>query len=106
MSMVEPVTRRWTVEEYHRAAEAGVFGPEERLELIDGEIVCVSPQNGPHIVAVRLALSALEAIFRSGWVVLSQAPIALLPESEPEPDLIVTRGDVRDLKTGPPTTAA
>ena len=31
--------RRWTRDEYHRAWEAGVFGPEERLELLDGEIL-------------------------------------------------------------------
>ena len=48
MSLAEPAVRRWTVAEYHRAAEMGIFGPEERLELINGEIIRMSPQNGPH----------------------------------------------------------
>src|SRR5437588_12473124 len=52
MSVTDRPVRRWTVSDYHRAADAGVFGPEERLELIDGEIICMSPQKGPHLVGI------------------------------------------------------
>lgn len=40
---VAAVSRAFTVEEYERMAEAGVFGPEERVELIDGEVVQMNP---------------------------------------------------------------
>jgi Uma2 family endonuclease len=106
MRTAEPTTRRWTVDEYHRAADAGVFGPEERLELIDGEIFRMSPQKGPHMAATRLALSALERVFRAGWVVLVQMPLILAERSQPEPDLAVVAGEERDLVQGPPRTAA
>jgi Uma2 family endonuclease len=105
MSVVEPALRRWTVAEFHRAADAGVFGPEERLELIEGEIFRMSPQNRPHMVAVRLALSALEAIFQAGWVVFVQMPLSLGETSQPEPDLWVARGEARDYIDGRPVTA-
>src|SRR5437899_3061139 len=45
--------RRWTRKEYHRAAELGLFQPDERLELLDGEILQkMSPQNPPHAVGI------------------------------------------------------
>jgi Uma2 family endonuclease len=105
MGVVEPALRRWTVAEFHRAADAGVFGPEERLELIEGEIFRMSPQNRPHMVAVRLALSALEAIFQTGWVVFVQMPLALSEGSQPEPDLWLARGEARDYVDGRPVAA-
>jgi Uma2 family endonuclease len=105
MSIAEPTTRRWTVAEYHRAAEAGIFGPEERLELIDGEIYRMSPQKGPHLVATGLTRSILEKVFQEEWVVLVQAPLALGEQAEPEPDVAVVRGQWRDFVEGPPATA-
>jgi Uma2 family endonuclease len=105
MSIAEPILRRWSAEEYHRAADAGVFGPDERLELIDGEIYRMSPQKGPHLVATGLTRTVMENLFRVGWIVLVQAPLALGLESEPEPDVAVVRGAWRDFVTGPPTAA-
>jgi Uma2 family endonuclease len=93
------------VAEYHRAADAGVFAPDERLELIDGEIIRMSPQKGPHLVVTGLTRAVMENLFSAGWIVLVQAPLALGLESEPEPDLAVVRGEWRDFVAGPPTTA-
>jgi len=61
-----PRRRGWSREEYERAAEIGLLGPEERLELIEGEVICKMPMNSPHANALqrcekRLALAfALE----------------------------------------------
>src|SRR4051794_9948041 len=105
MSIAEPTLRRWTVEEYHRAADAGVFAPGERLELIDGEIYWMSPQKGPHLVATGLTRAVMEGLFSTGWIVLAQAPLALGSDSEPEPDLVIVRGEWRDFVADPPSTA-
>jgi Uma2 family endonuclease len=105
MAVVERPTRHWTVDEYHRAAEAGVFGPEERLELIEGEILCMSPQNPPHAAASDLAESALRAVFTSGYRVRVQKPLTLHAQTEPEPDIAVVRGGARDYLNQHPTTA-
>ena len=49
MTVVAPIARRrFTVVEYERMAEAGVFGPDERIELLDGEVVEMAPIGPPH----------------------------------------------------------
>jgi Uma2 family endonuclease len=105
MSVAEPKLRRWTVAEYHRAAEAGVFDPEERLELIDGEIYRMSPQKGPHATGSTLAEEALRAILPAGHLLRIQKPLTLGVEGEPEPDIAIVRGRVRDFARRHPTTA-
>src|SRR5688572_18039004 len=81
-----PRARRWTRAEYHRAAELGIFAPDERLELLDGEILKKMTQNEPHVYAVRRADRLLDASLGSGSHVRVQAPVVLNDQSEPEPD--------------------
>jgi Uma2 family endonuclease len=50
---VLPVRHRVTVDEFERMVEADVFAPDERLELIDGEIVDMSPIGSPHQAGVN-----------------------------------------------------
>lgn len=104
MSAAERSRRLLTVQEYHRMADAGIFGPEERVELIEGEIYAMSPRKGPHIVSTRLTQSALERVFGAGWVVFTQVPLAIPLVSEP--DVLVVRGDPRDYTKAPPSAAA
>lgn len=106
MSLAEPQQRLWTVDEYHRAAEAGVFDPDERLELIDGEILRMSPQNGPHATAVGLAQDLLPGAFGPGFIVRVQVPLSLDADSEPEPDIAVVKGSRRDFAGRHPRRAA
>ena len=47
-----PSPHYWTLEEYHRAIDAGVFGAS-RVELLHGEVVEMPPMNEPHVGAVR-----------------------------------------------------
>jgi len=74
-------TRRWTRAEYDRLIEVGVFRPGEPLELLAGELVVGEPQRGAHYTAIYLFGEALRAAFGPGWLVRSQAPIALDDES-------------------------
>jgi Uma2 family endonuclease len=105
MAVAEPHPRLWTREEYYKMAEAGVFRPGERVELIGGRIVAMSPQNSPHFTAISLVEDALRMIFGAGHVVRVQGPLDVSPSSQPEPDIAVVRGTVRDYASGHPTTA-
>ena len=105
MSVSAVQTRRWTREEYERLIEAGIFHPEERVELIDGEILTMTPQKSPHATAVCLVADALRGAFGSGHHVRVQLPLALDPDSEPEPDVAVVAGAPRDYRDAHPATA-
>jgi Uma2 family endonuclease len=106
MALAEPAARRWTVAEYHLAADAGLFRPEERLELIEGEIYAMSPQKTPHSVAIDLTLPVLQQAFRPEHYVRVQEPLTLSDYSEPEPDLAVVPGKPRDYLAGHPHAPA
>jgi Uma2 family endonuclease len=75
-----------------------------RVQLVEGEIVAMSPQGHPHAVAISLAEDALRAAFGKGYWVRVQLPLALADDCEPEPDVSVVRGSPRD-GTDHPATA-
>ena len=89
-------TRRWTRREYERLIDLGVFQPDERLELIGGELTVREPQGGPHSLAMELSGDALRSAFGQRWRVRVQLPVALDEESEPEPDFSVVAGTARE----------
>lgn len=104
--LVAPVRRLLTVEEFDCAWAQGVYGPEERLELIEGEVIQkVSPQESPHATGVRLCDKATNRIFGSGYDVRTQLPLRLGPRSKPEPDVAVVAGEIRDYAREHPQTA-
>lgn len=88
--------RRWKRVEYEQLVEKGVFMPGERVELIDGLLMVAEPQSSSHFTAIRLVERALVRAFGEGWDVRAQGPIALDDASEPEPDVAVVRGELRD----------
>lgn len=89
-------TKQWTRAEYDRLIEVGVFRPGDPIELLGGDLVVAEPQSGPHYTAIGLAEDTLRQVFGPGWLVRTQGPIALDDESEPEPDVAVAPGSVRD----------
>jgi len=97
--------RRWTRDEYERMIATGLFAPDERVELIDGEILQVTPQGSFHATAIQLAGDALRVAFGPGFHVRTQMPLALDPISEPEPDVAVVPGSPRDYREAHPTAA-
>lgn len=98
----EPQPWKWTREEYHRLGECGFFDGR-RVELIEGEIVVMSPMNDPHAIAIVLGRDALAAAFGAGFTVRPQLPLRL-PRSEPNPDLAVVTGTPRDGRCLPADT--
>jgi Uma2 family endonuclease len=81
---------------YDRLVEAGIFGPDDRVELLDGLLVAHEPQGHRHATVVGLVRVALEKAFGRGYHVREEKPIALDDQSEPEPDLAVVPGRLRD----------
>jgi Uma2 family endonuclease len=87
--------RRFTVEEYHRMAEAGILGEDERVELLDGDVVEMSPVGDPHVEGVNRCGRAYAAAWAAGRLgVSTQNPARLGPHSEPQPDVALTPPDV------------
>jgi Uma2 family endonuclease len=99
--------RRWTRAEYEDLIERGVLTPDDKVELIEGEIVPVAPQNVPHTVAQRLVEDGLRLAFGPGYDVRPAMPLIAGDGSEPEPDVAVVRGGPRDpMRTGSHPSAA
>jgi Uma2 family endonuclease len=101
----ETSPRLWTREEYYKMADAGVFHPKERVELIGGRIIAMPPQNSPHFTALSLVEDALHSIFPTGYAIRVQGPLDVSPSSQPEPDIAVVPGGIRDYANAHPTTA-
>jgi Uma2 family endonuclease len=88
-------TRPLRREEYDRLVDLGVFD-DERVELLEGAIVTMSPNNPEHASAVQLLNELLLPALIGRAVVRIQLPIVVVRESEPEPDVVIAPlGDYR-----------
>jgi Uma2 family endonuclease len=94
----------WTREEYYRLAETGFFEGKQ-VELLEGEIFEMSPMKTPHATAIRLIVELMRKIFTDGFVVDSQMPLGFSQKSEPEPDIAVVKGEIRDFVESHPASA-
>jgi Uma2 family endonuclease len=83
--------RLFTTDEYHRMAGAGILTRDDRVELIEGEIVRMSPIGGPHQACVDRLNSLLVSRFGKRAIVRIQGPVILGRHSEPQPDISVLR---------------
>ena len=101
-----PPRKVWSRKEYENLVALGALTSADRLELLEGEIVCKMPQNTPHSTGIRLSEKLLNRIFVEGYDVRAQLPLAVTEDSEPEPDIAVVLGDARDYEVEHPTTAA
>lgn len=87
--------RRFTVEEYHAMARAGILTEDDAVELLEGWLVHKMTKNPPHTATTRYTRAALEKCLPPGYFVDSQEPITL-SDSEPEPDVFIVRGALAD----------
>jgi Uma2 family endonuclease len=86
--------RRFTADEYHRMAEAGILGADERVELLDGDVVEMRPVGDRHVAAVnRCNRRFTLALGERAWV-SPQNPVRLDRHNEPEPDLALAPPEV------------
>ncbi len=97
--------RRITADEYHRMIEAGILGEDEHVQLIDGTLVAMTPQGRPHARVVQRLNRLLVRAVGNDLEVLTQLPLTLVGESEPQPDLAVVRAEDAQSAEHHPRTA-
>lgn len=81
----------FTVAEFERMGEAGIFTKDSRLELIEGEIVEMSPIGSRHAACVKFLSRFLNKVIGNKALVSTQDPIQLDDYSEPQPDVALLR---------------
>ena len=84
---VQLLRRQFTVEEYHRMAKAGILTEDDRVELIEGEIVQMSPVGRRHASHVKRLNTLFTQLLGVRVVVSVQDPVELSDRSEPQPDI-------------------
>ena len=89
--MVEVPRRRFTVEEFHRMAEAGLLTEDDRVELIEGELWEMTPIGRRHAGTVDFLADLFARGLGERALVRVQNPIRLGEYSEPQPDLLLLR---------------
>ena len=89
--MALPATRRFTVDDYYKMAEVGILGEDDRVELIEGEIVEMTPIGPLHAGEVNELFGLFFVRFANHANVRSQSPVRLSHKSEPEPDIALAR---------------
>ena len=87
---------RWTRADYDRVIEVGGFEPEDRIELLDGELWEMTPEGSRHAVACNKVMHALQHAFMEGSFVSVGHLLALDNVSAPEPDIAVVPGTPDD----------
>ena len=88
----ELMTRhRLTVDDYHHMAESGILGPDDRVELIAGEVLDRSPIGSLHAALVAALSDYLGRLAAGRLTVWSQNPIRLDGSSEPQPDIALVK---------------
>ena len=98
-----PTRRRLDVEVYYRMAEAGIFGAEDRVELIDGEIIDMSPVSSAHAAVTDLLNRLFAAASAAGAIHVGvQRPVRLGAFDEPQPDLGLLRPRADGYRTAHP----
>jgi Uma2 family endonuclease len=89
--MIAPATHRISVKEYYRMAETGVLPPDARVELVDGQIIDMSPIGPFHGRVTKFLNQFFTTASHGRWIVGVQDPAQLDDYSEPQPDLTLLK---------------
>jgi Uma2 family endonuclease len=97
MSSMTPVTsKHFTFAEYQRLVELGFLTEDDRVELIRGELIQIAAKGTLHSVCNTKLMRELERLVGERAVVRGQELIVLPPDSSPEPDIVIARGQPDD----------
>ena len=87
----EVTKKLFTVDEYHRMGEVGIIDSDARVELLEGEIIEMSPVGYKHIYCVNRATALFFARLTGKVIVSVQNPVVLSQYTEPQPDILLAR---------------
>ena len=87
--MADATLHRFSVKDYYRLAEMGVLRPDERVELVDGRIIDMSPIGPLHGGVVNRLNRLFHRQSHGRWLVAVQNPVHLEDQSEPQPDVML-----------------
>lgn len=93
---VSVILKRWTVQEYDAMLEKGILTERDRVELVNGQIIEMSPQNPPHAAATNRAANLCNTLFAGLALVRTQTPVVLNDNSKPEPDIAIVKLDEQE----------
>ena len=86
-----PARRRFTVAEYYAMADAGILSENDRVELLDGDLIVMPPIGDWHAASVDLFTNILPPSLQGRAIVRVQNPTRLDNNSEPQPDVMLLR---------------
>jgi Uma2 family endonuclease len=96
---------RFSVHEYYQLADADILSREDRVELIEGEIIDMSPIGIRHISCVDGLVDLLTHLPTRDWMLRVQSPVRLDEHSEPQPDIALLKRRSDFYRTSPSTPA-
>jgi len=105
MSVAAPPETRYTSERYLALIDAGALGPDDKVELLEGEIVAMAPEGARHEVAIDKAADALRVAAAGRAAVRVQHSVHAGARSVPEPDIAVVPGRHDDYVRARPRAA-
>ncbi|MBM3395756.1 MAG: Uma2 family endonuclease [Betaproteobacteria bacterium] len=88
-----------TIEEYHKLAEVGILNEDSRVELIEGELIQMAPIGPPHWSIVNRLTRLLVTLAGDQAVVSVQNSVRLPPNSEPQPDFVIARPEMANIRS-------
>ncbi len=86
-----PTRKKFTVEEYYKLGEVGIIGPDERTELIDGDIILMAPMGSRHANCIGFLLSIFSKALGDRAFLTAQTPVRLNGGLEPQPDISISK---------------
>jgi hypothetical protein len=93
-----------TVDQYHSMIETGILVSGDPVELLEGILVQKASKSPLHVFVTRMTRQALDSMAPAAWFISSHHPITLAG-SEPKPDTVMIRGDMRDYSARHPGPA-
>ena len=86
-----PLRRRFTVSEYYAMADIGILAENDRIELLDGDLIVMPPIGDWHAASVNRFTNSLPLLLQGRAIVCVQNPMRLNDNSEPQPDIMLLR---------------
>ncbi len=100
-----PARRRFTVAEYYAMADAGILSENDRVELLDGDLIVMPPIGDWHAASVKLFNNTMVPALRGRAMIAVQDPVRLDDDSEPQPDVMLLQWRDDFYRNGHPAPA-